>query len=257
MSKYAVKWGVIILCGLLIFAIYNYFNYLGSDYIEEINDIETFQNLTDEFVYFGRPTCVSCKLFLPLLSDIAKQEKVTVYYFNTDYFKSDGVLAGGEFQRILEQYQVEEVPMLMKLHSGEVESAFGGNFTEKETEQMKSKIKDFITYTEHPVRFIPHYMAVLIIFLLSSIIAVALFQSVKKIKSPTLLFVFSALLISLVITLVVLINPTFHYLENQKYSIDYRFAILYVLALIVCCTGLIKARLTYKKSCAVDINKSE
>jgi predicted bacteriocin transport accessory protein len=240
---------------MLIFASYNYLSDLGSDYIEEINDIETFQSLTDEFIYFGRPTCVSCKLFLPLLSDIAKQEKITVYYFNTDHFKSEGVLADGEFQRILEQYQVEEVPMLIKLSGSEVESAFGGNFTEKETEQMKLKIKDFITYTDKPVRFIPHYVAVLIIFVLSSITAAALLQSVKQIKSSNLLFVFSALLVSFVVIMVVLIYLTLHYLEYQNYSLDYRFAILYVFTLIVCCLGLIKARLTYKKSCAVDINK--
>jgi len=76
----------------LTFFTYRYLDAQNKEYIINIENADMFFDITDGFVYFGRDTCPSCELFLPLLMEVAKDENKQVYYFNTGYFRVNNLL---------------------------------------------------------------------------------------------------------------------------------------------------------------------
>lgn len=64
-------------------------------------------------IYFGRETCPSCGEALRYLLKMLPDGTLDVYYFNTDTFREHP-----EFQQILGDFCVTEVPMLVKAKDG-------------------------------------------------------------------------------------------------------------------------------------------
>ena len=68
------------------------------------------ENLT---VYFGRDSCFSCSEATKYLLSILPELSSNIYYFDTDAFRHSP-----EFQRILSDFQVNEVPMIVRISNG-------------------------------------------------------------------------------------------------------------------------------------------
>ena len=85
-----------------------------EDSIIGIGDLEFFSKQGNYIVYFGRPTCIDCVKFEPTLLEHLESTGHEVYYFNTDYWKTNP-----EFEGILSNYQVDSVPMLVKIQNGD------------------------------------------------------------------------------------------------------------------------------------------
>lgn len=94
--------------------------------ITEVNELnESFTG----FVYFGRPTCPSCKLFEPILELIAREKGVGVKYFNSDYFRKEAKVADDELMKVFEKYNVVRIPLLAYIKDGEMQEAFGSELS--------------------------------------------------------------------------------------------------------------------------------
>lgn len=64
-------------------------------------------------VYFGRDSCISCNEATKYLLSILPKYSNNIYYFNTDVFRQTP-----EFQHILSDFKVEEVPTIVKISNG-------------------------------------------------------------------------------------------------------------------------------------------
>lgn len=78
--------------------------------IEEPQEVYT---SSSRIIYFGRETCPSCGEALRYLLKILPDGTLDVYYFNTDTFREYP-----EFQQILDDFCVTEVPLLVKAKDG-------------------------------------------------------------------------------------------------------------------------------------------
>lgn len=91
-------------------------------------------------IYFGRETCPSCGEALRYLLKVLPDGTLDVYYFNTDTFREYP-----EFQQILGDFCVTEVPMLVKARDSrfvENLSMVSKNGTLK-TEEIQSFLSQF------------------------------------------------------------------------------------------------------------------
>ncbi|EUJ32953.1 thioredoxin [Listeria floridensis FSL S10-1187] len=78
-----------------------------------------------EIIYVGRPSCVDCQEFQPLLKQVLQEEKITkLDYYNTDEASKKNRKA---MIAMLKKMKVDSVPTLVALKAGKVESVFLGN----------------------------------------------------------------------------------------------------------------------------------
>ena len=84
-----------------------------GDYIHPIGSLDTLLNLTDGFVYIGRPTCPSCNRFMPLLTEATTRTGTHVYYLNTDLWS---MVPG--YDAIRELFDIRSVPRLFIVENG-------------------------------------------------------------------------------------------------------------------------------------------
>lgn len=64
--KYIKKIAVVAFFSIVILVVSFYLKSLSDEYVLDIKDANTFYEISDGYVYFGRPTCPSCELFKPL-----------------------------------------------------------------------------------------------------------------------------------------------------------------------------------------------
>ncbi|ATF25597.1 thioredoxin family protein [Brochothrix thermosphacta] len=85
-------------------------------------EFETMKESKDGFVvYIGRPTCKYCRAFTPKLAKIAKDKKLTVYYYDTDKArKSDDK----SLTKLLNNLDVSSVPTLMVIKDNKKQASF-------------------------------------------------------------------------------------------------------------------------------------
>lgn len=102
-------------------------------------------DIDDGYVYFGRETCSSCIAFLPILTEVANDQGITVYYFDTGYFRGNSLLSEEELQTIFTDYQVLSVPIVVEMRDGEPCSTLIPKFNEQKdnTSDIKESIKTF------------------------------------------------------------------------------------------------------------------
>lgn len=79
------------------------------------------------FVYFGRPNCPYCKEFYPKLEKATNENKMNVYYYDTKFHKGDA-----DFEEVLSEYGVEEIPYLAKVKNGKIMAVLNQAKNEKE-----------------------------------------------------------------------------------------------------------------------------
>lgn len=78
-----------------------------------ITNSDTLYKDGDLIVYFGRDSCISCSEATKYLTSILPKCSNDIYYFNTDDFRQSE-----EFQRILIDFKIEEVPTIVKISNG-------------------------------------------------------------------------------------------------------------------------------------------
>lgn len=92
--------------------------YLPKRYFQEITDISQMKNLNNDseyFIYIGRPTCNPCKRVEPIIRNTTNSLNKIVFYFNTDRFRDSD-----DLQTVLDTYQIDEVPCMLKIKNGKV-----------------------------------------------------------------------------------------------------------------------------------------
>lgn len=227
-----------------------YLNSPNKEYLLDITDVATFYEISksDGFVYFDSPNCPGCKLFKPLLTKVAKEENIQVYYFDTNYLINNSLLTENELIRILEEYKIIQVPIVIKFVNGSLDSSFGANFTAAQDEEIKEKIRDFITYEESPIEYIPQYTIIILLFIISILIIILRFILKSKIESNNIIFTLSMANISIIIILLLSIKPIMSLLDNNSLSRDPRMTILFLMAILINLASLIELIITYNKS---------
>lgn len=78
--------------------------------IESPEDIFTYDK---EIVYFGRKTCPSCQLAERILVPYLESNKLTVLYFDTDEWRNHNL-----FKEILDEYNINKIPTIVKIIDG-------------------------------------------------------------------------------------------------------------------------------------------
>lgn len=95
--------------------------------VETIRAISLFDSDKEYFVYFGRPSCPNCIKFQCYINNNDYRLPKKIYYFNTDYWRKSGAT-----NKICKEFNVKEVPSLIKIKSGKtVEKRDLSKFIEK------------------------------------------------------------------------------------------------------------------------------
>lgn len=81
--------------------------------VETIRDISLFDSDKEYFVYFGRPSCPNCIKFQRYINNNDYRLPKKIDYFNTDYWRKSGAT-----NKICKEFNVKEVPSLIKIKSG-------------------------------------------------------------------------------------------------------------------------------------------
>lgn len=127
MTKKIFKYVFLIIgVSTVIFSLYLFINYRISTHNYE-KDIDTtirieseeleqkISNSEEVIVYFGRPSCPDCRVFAPELKSAITNTGKEVYYIQTRTDSEDESL-----NSIREKYNIEFVPTLLKIQSGNV-----------------------------------------------------------------------------------------------------------------------------------------
>lgn len=90
-----------------------------SDRLESIQGIHS-EYFLDElngtyYIYFGRPTCTECIAFENVLQEYLVGKKITIHYYNTQYWKDEDQ----NYEHVLALYDIQYVPLLVKIVNGE------------------------------------------------------------------------------------------------------------------------------------------
>lgn len=113
---------------------------VGIDMVTQID-----QTAGVSYVYFGRPSCPDCLEFEPYLEQALQKNGWRIYYFDTAYWKDDA-----QYERALNRYHVDSVPLLVKTVNGEFDGAWSYEGQDQET--VLQELDSF---------FIPHYTGLL------------------------------------------------------------------------------------------------
>lgn len=211
----------IIVAILVVLSTILYVQSISQNYVVRLTDPSELTDLSNAFVYFGRENCPGCELFFPLLEKVSSNERIEVYYFDTNYFRDHALLTETELQAILTEYRVEEVPVIVLIEDGKVTGAYGANFTMEQADNIQKDILEFLTYSEKPAKYIPQYTVLLVLCLMSVItMLVPSFCIIAKRKlSQSIVFSLKIISTSVLFLIVTLLVPTLHYINNNQLSI--------------------------------------
>ena len=98
--------------------------------LTSINSQGVLDFLTEEksgFLYVGRPSCPVCQVFAPILTEVVKENNLTVFYFNTDETRSESA-----WNDALDAVDVPGVPTFMYIRDGQIVARFNNNGIESE-----------------------------------------------------------------------------------------------------------------------------
>lgn len=107
--------------------------------VEEIYGIENLFNVNNGFIYFGNSTCPYCQIFYPWLEKTTEEIDMNVAYVNTEKYSKS------ELEKIVQSYNLEYVPYLVKIEDKEVVERFEA-YTDIDFENKEktiSRLKDF------------------------------------------------------------------------------------------------------------------
>lgn len=102
-----------------------------EDYMDFILDSQK----EAKIIYLGFDECPYCKAFSPKISQFAKEQNVTVYYYNTRKRANDA-----NFQTAMTTYNVETVPHAFIVKNGKVVEKINHNNTMASIEAFVNKV---------------------------------------------------------------------------------------------------------------------
>ena len=85
----------------------------------------------EAFVYVGRPSCIDCEVFYPELINILKENKTSIFYFDTTTKASKKP----EMKSLMQSFGIEQIPAIMHIKDGEIFQLYDC--------QMDEEIKQF------------------------------------------------------------------------------------------------------------------
>lgn len=83
------------------------------------------QNAEEFILFIGRPTCPYCRRFEPKLTQVAKENKLDIYYINSDELSP-------ELDNLRSTYNVATVPGLLVAKGGRVKVVCDSSLSEEE-----------------------------------------------------------------------------------------------------------------------------
>ncbi|SDQ15929.1 thioredoxin domain-containing protein [Streptococcus equinus] len=83
------------------------------------------QNAEEFILFIGRPTCPYCRRFEPKLTQVAKENKLDIYYINSDELSP-------ELDNLRSTYNVATVPGLLVAKGGQVKVVCDSSLSEEE-----------------------------------------------------------------------------------------------------------------------------
>lgn len=77
---------------------------------EEITDLQFLNNdrTLEGFVFIGRKTSSSCRLFVKVINEITFEKEINIKYFDTYKYRNSKY-----YDEILEKYQIDQVPYMV------------------------------------------------------------------------------------------------------------------------------------------------
>lgn len=97
---------------------------VSFDLLKNPHDTTTFEEISpsnvaaaikdkdkDMIIYCGQDSCSACRVFTPLVVEVAEEMNLDIYYLDVDLISS---------QKELEKYQIQETPTLIVINSGDV-----------------------------------------------------------------------------------------------------------------------------------------
>lgn len=204
---------IIILITTIICCFKQYFNSNMDKYYIGIDNLDIFNSLSDEIVYFGRPTCKECREFETIINKRLKSYNISIYYLNTDYWRDKS-----EIKEVYEKYQVNDVPKLIYVHSS---SEYEAIDSVEELDSILDKSPGYIAS-----RFI-NLIAYITVFSLLLILTVSMYYSsyVKR-----LLYLLTELSLG---GILYQINMWEGYLSDIKVSIGQDHQLFFVLFIFI------------------------
>lgn len=79
------------------------------------------------YIFIGRPTCPYCRKFSPIIRQLSQKE--TVYYFNTDEYKTNKKLKN----IVKKTLKIKTVPYITYVHEGKLENGISDSSSSLQT----------------------------------------------------------------------------------------------------------------------------
>lgn len=237
---------IIVMFFLVLILLINYYiNSLNKQYIINIKDMTIFKELSNEFIYFGRPTYPNCEQFKLLLEEVVKEENKQVYYFDIDYFRNNSIINDNELNEIFEKYSINEIPAIIKLKDDLLDGLFSGNIlNEEKTDKIKEEVREFITYELFPQKYITHYTIIIILFIFS----ILLFLFKNRLSKTNNVFVILLMVIfSNYIILYLTFQAAVKYIDYNGLSGNPKIMYIIILTIIINFISLVKLIIDRKK----------
>lgn len=93
------------------------------------------------WVYIGRPSCPDCKEFYPQLIDFVNQNKLHIYYYNTECRASKKMIV----RKYYNSLGVKTVPSIIQIKDGIIDKVYDVQI-EKEFNSFKDTILDYFEF---------------------------------------------------------------------------------------------------------------
>lgn len=110
-------WTGILIIIISIISIMSVFK--SNSIFQEISNPEMLYTYSDTVVYFGRDDCPACKSAMNILQPVFEEENIKILYFNTNSWREHEL-----FQKILSDFQIDEIPAIVKIKNGKSVGSF-------------------------------------------------------------------------------------------------------------------------------------
>lgn len=197
--------------------------------IKSLNQLESINTNNKNFLYFGRPSCPSCKIFLPILEIISKDYNEEIFYFNSDYFRNETNVTDEQLLEIFDKYEVQSIPLISYIKNDITENAFGAVFNLNESNSIYNDLRDFVKHISKK-SLSAHQKFLIMLFIISLMLTLYLKTNKDDINKATINNYLLSIAI-LMITSISIVLYRFLLLKNIHIQIDVISCMMLILIL--------------------------